>query len=145
MQCWVMEVSFMQDCGKAGTPQLGTGSSQGRKGSWKLGWGREEKMASRPGCPRAMGAASRTGGHKQGGGTMEKKANDKIEMDASCTSPRGPSTAGCPHMGLALGPWLPAVPAKGAGPGVRARRGFPQAFATLLPQKCAVLSLEPAS
>lgn len=76
--------------------------------------------------------------HKQGGGMMAKKANAKTEMDASCGSQRGPSAPSCPHMGLAIGPWLPATPAKGAGPGVRARRGFPQAFAALSPQKGAV-------
>lgn len=41
---------------------LGQGSSQSQKWSWKLGWGREEKMALRPGCPTTIGAVSRTGG-----------------------------------------------------------------------------------
>lgn len=92
---------------------------------------REEKMASGPGYSRAMGPASRTGGMVTQAG---RRHDGKKEMDASCASQRGPSSLSCPLMGLAIGPQLPAVSAKGAGLGMRARRGFPWHLQPFLPK-----------
>lgn len=72
--------------------------------------------------------------HKQGGGMMVKKANARKEMEASCTSQRGPQLPAALTSHMATGPWPPAEPAKGAGPGMRAKRAFPQDLQPFLPK-----------